>query len=154
MCRTLRVLVSVSLVLALTACQPTVHHLVVSTWAPDGTTGHALCDRQHDILGEIEDQDFTVDCTPDFAPYAAGDRDRPIWGWTDHQRRTVWLWPERWSMTDLDVRVGLYHELHHVLGGRDETQAILYSWCRERPPGGFALLDATPTDARCAQVGA
>ena len=151
-------LVLLASTLALAACDPaTATRLALSgeaTWAPDGATGHVLCDRQPDIVAEITDQGWTVDCAPDF-PAVRGDTGAPIWGWTDQARRTVWLWPERWGMDDVDVRVGLFHELHHVLRpGSSEADAMLYSFCRERPPGGFTLLSATPTNARCEAVGA
>ena len=142
--------------LSLAACQPAAALVLAGdtgTWSPDGATGHVLCDRQVDIVAEIEAEGWTVDCTPDF-PAVRGDTGAPIWGWTDTSRRTVWLWPERWEMEDRDVRVGLWHELHHVLGGRSEDDAMMFSFCRERPPGGAMLLAAVPTPERCAAVGA
>lgn len=142
-----------TLLLAATACQPTWRNLRLPQTTPSAT-GYALCDDQADIVDTILEHGFTVDCTPDF-PAVRGDTGAPIWGWTDVKRSTVWLWPGHWGMGERDVRVALYHELHHVQRpGSSEADAIMYSFCMERPPGGFTLLDATPTDARCEAVGA
>ena len=141
--RTLRALV---VMLTLTACDPTTTAIIQDTTRP--RPPQATCDDQPDILAEIEAAGYTVDCSPSFPP-VAGTTGNPIWGWTDRAHRVVYLWPSAWRMGPTDVRVGLYHELHHVLGGDSEDDAIMYSYCRQRPDGGFTLLAATPTAERC-----
>lgn len=118
------------------------------------STDNATCDHQSDIVEEISTEGYEVNCNPHFEPVSGSGH--PIWGWTDRNNKTVWLWPEHWDMSDTDTRIALYHELYHVLDDNnndDEIAAAVYSWCREPIDGGAYLLQYRPTEANCASLG-
>lgn len=136
----IRLLAVAALGATLLACQP---------------TGNARCDAQWDILTEIEERGYTVDCDPGFDNVAgSGPRaGRTISGWADHGSKTVWIWPAEFD-SDRKLRKTLWHELGHVTGIHNEPEAEQYSYCRE-PMGGLGYsFGAFPSAADCARLGA
>lgn len=104
----------------LSACQP---------------TGSTRCDAEWDLHHEIEQAGYRLDCAPDF-PNVAGSGPRAgqaIKGWTDHDRKTVWVWPDSLE-TKAKLRRTLLHELAHAKGLHgDELGAERYAVCRQQP---------------------
>lgn len=125
---------------SLLACQP---------------TGDVRCDRQWDILFEIEAEGWTIDCAPDFDNIAgSGPREgQRLGGWADHSRSTVWVWPEAMPTND-QLRKLMWHELGHVVGNTDETDADIYAYCREPGLDAAYGFGSIPSAAECERVGA
>lgn len=96
---------------------------------------------------------YRLDCAPDFPNVGYTESQPggfPIWGWTDHNRRTVWIWadeiPEVANETLL--RYLAQHELGHVLHP-DYTEREVDGWayCTDRQSG--VRYGWTPTPEEC-----
>ncbi len=98
---------------ALAACEP---------------TGNARCDALGAQRVAAERLDYPIKC--DAKVEGVANDGRSVLGWTDHENRTIWLWPTK--MTDDRVlRKVAWHELGHVAWdvlGRKGTQADEERW--------------------------
>lgn len=119
--------------LGLAACEP---------------TGHPRCDAEWDIVTEINDVGYAVDCAPDHDNTFDG---KGIAGLTMYDTKVVYLWPDV-LVTRNWLRKVAWHELAHARGILDEVDADRYAYCRE-PLDGVAYR-AIPTEADCARLGA
>lgn len=124
--RLFHLVVTILLLLLATACQP---------------TGSPRCDANPRALAVAEIERYVIDCTPGFTS--------SVVGWADHDRRTLWVWPEK-ILSDKALTFVLWHELGHVVWermGYDKPQATEewwadgYAYCRmtaaERAGVGF-----------------
>lgn len=81
-------------------------------------TGDALLDKFQTPLQRIVDFGWKIDTTPDFDSWNGT---RYVAAWADHERKTIWIWPNRISGAPRgsdawlkSARKLLWHELGHV----------------------------------------
>jgi hypothetical protein len=112
------------LIAATCACQP---------------TGVPRCDKLVEAFtarAVIEDHGYRLDCDPGFSSWNGT---RYVSAWTDRERMTVWIWPDRITVfanagsKDAQLVHNLWHEAAHTTGISRECVADEWAYKHMKP---------------------
>ena len=123
---------------------------VAGTLAACEPTGHPRCDALWGPVSRAESLGYRVRCDASFP--GTSSTGQSILGWTDHAKRTIWLWPAK-MRDDRVLRKVAWHEVGHAAWerqGRSGTQSAEeqwadgYAYCAERIAGvSYAIRPAS-----------
>jgi hypothetical protein len=111
--------------------------LVVGALAACQPTGHPRCDALTKQVMRAESFGYRIRCDASFP--GTSNEGRSVLGWTDHDAKTLWIWPSKIT-DDRVLRKIAWHEIGHVAWDRqgrtgtqeaEERWADGYAYCAE-----------------------